>query len=221
MFVKNMFNYLICKLKKLSKAFFQGDDVVRITKQLLGKIITTNFEGELTSGKIVEAEAYRHVADEASHARRGKRTNRNEHMYASGGVMYVYICYGLHHMVNVVTNLDGIPDAILIRAIEPVSGLEIMAHRTGKKTTDKTITKGPGNVAKALGVYKKHSGRSFTGNEKIFITDPGIIIEENEVVMSPRIGVDGAGADALLPYRFFIKGNKYVSGKTNFSQTNF
>ena len=130
--------------------------------------------------------------------------------------MYVYICYGLHHMVNVVTNIEGIPDAILIRAIEPLSGLDIMAIRTGKKTTDKTITKGPGNVAKALGVYKKHSGKSFINADEIFITDTEIILEENNIVTSPRIGVDGAGTDALLPYRFFIKGNKYVSGKINF-----
>lgn len=216
MFVNHVFNHLICNLKKLSKVFFQGDDVVRITKQLLGKIITTNFEGKLTSGRIVEAEAYRHIDDEASHARRGTRTNRNEHMYASGGVMYVYICYGLHHMVNVVTNIYGIPDAILIRAIEPLSGLDIMAIRTGKKITDKTITKGPGNVAKSLGVYKKHSGKSFMIADEIFITDSELILEENDIVTSPRIGVDGAGKDALLPYRFFIKGNKYVSGKTNF-----
>lgn len=204
-------------MKQLSKFFYQREDVLLIAKELLGKVITTHFDGLYTSGRIVEAEAYMHFEDEASHARRGTRTSRNEHMYATGGTLYVYICYGMHHMVNIVTNKTGIPDAILIRAIEPISGEKIMAERTGKKQGERSITRGPGNVAKALGINKIHSGNSFYESENLYVTDEGIRVNDEDIIISPRIGVEGAGADALLPYRFFLKGNKYVSVKTNYA----
>lgn len=203
-------------MKKLPKSFYQRADVLLIARELLGKIITTNFDGNFTSGRIVEAEAYRHFKDAASHAKNGTRTTRNEHTYAAAGTLYVYICYGLHQMVNVVTNIVGIPDAILIRAIEPVSGEDIMAQRRGKKPGDISITRGPGNVARALGVHKIHSGKSFVGASLISINDEGLNVDENEIIISPRIGVEGACDDALLPYRFFLKNNRYVSGKINY-----
>ncbi len=199
-------------MRKLSKAFYRRKDVVNTAKQLLGKIIVTYTDGVITSARIAETEAYAANIDKASHAYNGRRTNRNEHMYSPGGTVYVYICYGMHTMLNVVTNSKNIPDAILIRAVEPIEGIEVMLGRTGKKVFDNTLTKGPGNLAKALGITKDHSGQFF-GEKYIHIYDDGYILKESDIGTSKRIGVDGAGADALLPYRFYIRGNKFVSGR--------
>ena len=200
-------------MRKLGISFYGRGNVLQIEKELLGKIVVTKFEGKITSGMIVETEAYVAVTDKASHSFAGKRTARNEHMYAAPGTAYVYICYGMHQMLNVVTNVKEIPDAILIRAIEPIEGVGLMLQRTGKPKAGYTLTKGPGNVAKALGIFKKHSGLKFTGTEIFICTDgetpvPGELIGE-----SKRIGVEGAGADALLLHRFYLKGNKFVSGR--------
>jgi DNA-3-methyladenine glycosylase len=117
----------------------------------------------------------------------------------------------MHHLFNVVTNKKNIPDAVLIRAAEPLNDIEDMLIRTGKKKLDNTLTKGPGNTSRALGISKIHSGISLRGNE-IFLADDGFVFSANEIGTSKRIGVDGAGEDALLPYRFYVRGNKYVSG---------
>ena len=199
-------------MEKLPQSFYKRKDVVAIAKDLIGKLVLTNINGIKTSGRIVETEAYVAHTDKASHAYKGKRTQRNEHMYANAGTVYVYICYGLHHMLNVVTNDVDVPDVVLIRAVEPVQGIAEILLRTGKKTADKTITKGPGNVAKALGITKSFSGQVF-GETNIGIYDDGINVEPATIGISKRIGIDSAGEDALLPYRFFIKGNKFVSGK--------
>ena len=145
-------------MKKLRVQFYKGTDVVSIARQLIGKIIVTNFNGEITSGRIVETEAYIGLTDRASHSYGGKRTARNEHMYAAAGTAYVYICYGMHHLFNVVTNAKDIPDAVLIRALEPLAGIATMLKRTGKIKPGNSLTRGPGNAAKALGISKKHSG---------------------------------------------------------------
>ena len=198
-------------MKKLPLSFYKRKDVVLIAKELIGKIIITSFDEGITSGRIVETEAYVAITDKASHSYNGKRTARNEHMYQNAGTAYVYICYGLHQMMNIVTNDKNIPDAILIRAVEPLQGIDIMLQRTGKKTLDKTLTRGPGNVAKALGIYKHHSGKYLLDNE-IYLTDDATKIADEAIGISARIGIESAGADALLPYRFYVKGNKYVSG---------
>lgn len=199
-------------MKKIPLSFYTRKDVVAIAKDLIGKIIVTNFNGSITSGRIVETEAYVALTDKASHSFGGKRTARNEHMYAAAGTAYVYICYGLHQMMNVVTNDENIPDAVLIRAVEPLKGIDIMLKRTGKPALDKTLTRGPGNVGKALGIFKHHSGNDLLGN-KIYLMDDHLKINEEQIGRSVRIGVESAGADSLLPYRFYLKGNKYVSGK--------
>ena len=199
-------------MKKLPLSFYNRKDVVQIAKDLIGKILVTNFDGIKTSGRIVETEAYVAHIDKASHAFGGKRTLRNEHMYAAPGTAYVYICYGMHQMFNVVTNDKEIPDAILIRSLEPIHGIEIMLERTGKKKFDNTITKGPGNVGKALGIFKAHSGLHLSGDE-IFIASDKQTIDKEQILAGPRIGVESSGKDALLPYRFYIRGNKYVSRK--------
>jgi DNA-3-methyladenine glycosylase len=201
-------------MKKLPASFYQRNNVVQIAKDLLGKILVTRWNGIETSGRIAEVEAYNGIIDMASHAAGGRRTKRNEIMYGEGGVSYVYLCYGIHHLFNVVTNRSETPHAILIRALEPIKGIDIMLERTGKKKLDNTLTKGPGNVSKALGIScKLHNGISLLSKE-LFIADDGLKINKKDIIASPRIGVDYAGKDAKLHYRFFIKGNPFVSGKT-------
>lgn len=199
-------------MKKLDHHFYNRIDVLKIARELLGKVIVTRFNGQLTSGRIVETEAYAGEGDRASHAWGGRRTNRTEVMYGIGGTAYVYLCYGIHQMFNVVTNQLGIPHAILVRAAEPLEGIDIMLQRTGKKQLDYTLTKGPGNVAKALGIFTRHTGFSLMSDE-LFIADDGFKVRKGNIVATPRIGVDYAGDDAALPYRFIVQGNPYVSGK--------
>lgn len=199
-------------VKKLGTEFYDRKNVVKIAKELLGKVLVTNWKGVVTSGRIVECEAYAGAIDKASHASGGRRTGRNEIMYGDGGYAYVYLCYGIHHLFNVVTNSREIPHAILVRALDPVEGIEEMLRRTNKKKLDHTLTRGPGNVSKALGILTKHSGLSLL-DERIFIVDDGSKYSKGDIAASPRIGVDYAGKDALLPYRFYVKGNPFVSSK--------
>ncbi len=199
-------------MKKVPLSFYDRKDVIQIAKELLGKILVTSFDGVVTSGRIVETEAYVGIVDKASHSFGGRRTARNEHMYAAAGTAYVYICYGMHQMMNIVTNEKEIPDAVLIRALEPLEGIDTMLKRTGKSFLDYTLTRGPGNVGKALGIFKHHSG-SFLLDNKIYLLDDSYPISNEAIGISKRIGVEGAGKDSLLPYRFYVKGNKYVSGK--------
>ena len=205
-------------MKKLGIQFYDREDVVAIARELIGKIIITKFDGVTCSGRIVETEAYIGLTDKASHSFAGKRTARNEHMYASPATSYVYICYGMHHLFNVVTNKKDVPDAVLIRAVEPLKGITTMLMRTNKKKLDNSLTKGPGNVGKALGISKAHSGLNLLGNKIFIVEDDGAInkpIPDQLIGSSKRIGVESAGAAALLPYRFYLKGNKYVSGYPN------
>ncbi len=199
-------------MKKLQPAFYRRENVLLVAKELLGKLLITDKDAIHTSGRIVEVEAYAGAPDKASHAYGGRRTNRNDIMYGDGGFAYVYLCYGIHHLFNVVTNTEGTAHAVLIRSLEPVKGIADMLIRTGKKKADSSLTRGPGNVSRALGIHTSDSGTPLTG-KNIFIADDGFRYESNAIFTSPRIGVDYAGDDALLPYRFYIKGNPYVSGK--------
>ena len=199
-------------MKKIQQDFYRRENVLVIARELMGKLLVTKKDGITTSGRIVECEAYNGVPDKASHAFGGRRTNRNEVMFGDGGFAYVYLCYGIHHLFNVVTNLKGTPHAILIRALEPVKGITDMLIRTGKSKADSTLTRGPGNVSKALGIHTNDSGISLLGNT-IFLADDNFNFPAGEIFSSARIGVDYAGEDALLPYRFYVKGNPYVSGK--------
>jgi DNA-3-methyladenine glycosylase len=199
-------------LKKLTAEFYGRADVVQIAAELLGKVLVTRIDGLLTSGRIVETEAYRGLTDRASHAYGGKRTPRNEAMYGPAGTAYIYVCYGMHQLFNVVTHAVDKPDAVLIRALQPLQGIDAMLRRTGKAAADYTLTKGPGNTGKALGLHKAYSGTSLLGRT-IYLADDSYAVAPSAMGVSPRIGVDYAGQDALLPYRFYIKGNPYVSGK--------
>jgi DNA-3-methyladenine glycosylase len=202
-------------MKKLPTAFYRRSNVVTIAKELLGKLLVSSFNGQLTAGRIAETEAYNGVGDKASHAYGGRRTKRTEIMYAGGGIAYVYLCYGIHHLFNVVTNVQDQPHAVLVRAIEPVMGIDIMLERMQKSKLDYTVGRGPGNLSTAMGISTAHTGLSLLQKE-LYIADDGIDIPAHQVIATPRIGVDYAAEDALLPYRFFIRGNPFVSGKKSF-----
>jgi DNA-3-methyladenine glycosylase len=189
-------------MKKLSPEYYLNPDVVFLARDLLGKALMTNIDGQgITGGFIVETEAYAGVIDRASHAFGGRRTRRTETMYLQGGVAYVYLCYGMHHLFNVVTNIEGIPHAILIRGIKPIIGQEIMALRTGKQPENLQILNGPGKLTKALGITTRHD-KTLLADNTIWIEEYSGHYNENQVITGPRIGVDYAGEDALWPYRF-------------------
>jgi len=196
----------------LQHSFYDRSNVTVIARELLGKILITSFDNEITAGRIVETEAYNGAVDRASHAYGNRRTNRTEVMFGKPGTAYVYLCYGIHHLFNVVTNKKEIPHAILIRAVEPTEGISIMQDRTRKKVLDNTLTRGPGNVSKALGIFTYHSGLDLVRSD-IRIVDDGFQYKKKEIAVTTRIGVDYAGPDALLPYRFIVRDNPYVSGK--------
>lgn len=199
------------KLEKLDVAFYERSSVVKVAKDLLGKVLVTRMEGKRTSGRIIEVEAYNGVVDRASHAWSGRRTARTEVMFGAGGRAYVYLIYGIHHLFNVVTNSKGVPHAVLVRALEPLDGIPVMLNRVGKENLDHSLTRGPGNLSKAMGLVKHHTGLSLLKDE-IWIGDDGFGVRPSQIVATPRIGVDYAGEDAALMYRFFLKGSPWVSG---------
>ncbi|MFD0931767.1 DNA-3-methyladenine glycosylase [Psychroflexus salinarum] len=194
----------------LSKTYFENDDVVFLAKDLIGMQLNTCIDGVLSSGFITETEAYAGKGDKACHAHLGRFTKRTKVMYESGGIAYVYLCYGIHHLFNIVTNTKGNADAILVRAIEPNQGIETMKERRGKAKVDKTLTSGPGNVSKALGISKSHNTFSITG-DYIWIED--MKFKPSSIKETTRIGIDYAEEDAELPWRFYNKDSKFVSVK--------
>lgn len=197
-------------MPKLSYSFYQQTDVVDLSIQLLGKQLFTQIDGKLTGGVIVETEAYNGITDKASHAYGNRFTPRTATMYEAGGITYVYLCYGIHHLLNVVTGSKNNPQAVLIRAIEPIEGVNMMLERRKMLSLAPRITAGPGSVAKALGIDKNLNAKDLLGDE-IWIEDNGLKIKSELIVPSPRVGVDYAEDHALLPWRFYIKGNPYVS----------
>lgn len=197
-------------MSKLPYSFYQNPDVNALAVQLLGKQLFTFIDGQLTGGTIVETEAYKGVEDKASHAYGGRFTPRTQTMYQPGGVSYVYLCYGIHHLFNVVTAPEGIPHAVLIRGLEPVEGLDMMLERRNMTMLKPNLTAGPGALAKAMGIDRTLNAKDLLGDE-IWIADNGIYYTEDQLVASPRVGVDYAGDHALLPWRYYVKGNKYVS----------
>ena len=196
---------------KLAESFYQRSDVVKIARELLGKVLITAIDGIITGGVIVETEAYS-WKERGCHAYAGRKTKRNGVMFEKGGVAYVYLCYGMHQMFNVVTNREGVAEAILIRAIEPVEGLPEIQARRGNLSSPFQLTSGPGKLTKALGINRNLNGKWLTDNE-VWIEDKGHKIKSGEIEVSSRIGIDYAGEDAKLPWRFNIKGNRWVSGR--------
>jgi DNA-3-methyladenine glycosylase len=195
--------------KKLSDEFYQRQNVVKIARELLGKAVFTNIDGVRTGGMIVETEAYS-WRERGCHAFNNRKTGRNAIMFEKGGFAYVYLCYGMHYLFNVVTNTDEVPDAVLIRAVEPIAGVDEMKLRRGNPARDFHLTSGPGKLSKALGIDRRLNGKSLLDDE-VWIEDIGKKITSRNIESSPRIGIDYAGEDALLPWRFTIRNNPWVS----------
>ncbi|QQR85825.1 MAG: DNA-3-methyladenine glycosylase [Flavobacteriales bacterium] len=192
--------------KVLERDFFLQTDVVRIARDLIGKVLVTGRGRTLTSGIITETEAYAGATDRASHAYAGRRTARNENMYAPGGIAYVYKCYGIHDLFNVVTNHRDVPHAVLVRALQPLHGEALMRSRRGPKAKGMSfgeLSGGPGKLTTALGITLQHNGMDLLSGT-VRLEDHGIVVPTSDILVGPRIGVDYAGDDALLPYRFRV-----------------
>lgn len=200
--------------KRLSRSFFEGDDVVSIASALLGKRLCSYIDGELTVGRIVETEAYAAVGDQACHAHLGRFTKRTKTMFEPGGTAYIYLCYGIHHLFNIVCNVKGTPDAVLIRAVEPLHGKEVMLRRRKMQKPKRKLTAGPGILSQALGITKKLNEENLCHSEELWVCreeDDFILPQSGDIETGPRVGIDFAGEDAQLPWRFWIKGTKWKS----------
>jgi len=190
---------------------FHANETVLVARALIGCILWRRLGDELLAVRIVETEAYLGANDPASHARGGLRSKRNAAMYLPGGHAYVYFTYGMHHCLNVVTGEAHIPEAVLLRAGEPVAGIESMRRLRGPRVKrDEDLTSGPARLCQALAVDRALDGASFRGPELVFARRDGSV-PDDRIAVSPRIGVDYAGEAAAWPLRFFLKGNRYVS----------
>ena len=194
----------------LPPSYFQQNDVVALARDMLGKKLVTKFDDQLTSGFITETEAYRGWGDKACHAHLNRRTKRTEIMYHAGGVAYVYLCYGIHHLFNIITNTENNADAVLIRAVEPEKGIETMLRRRNLSAVKPNLSAGPGNVSKALGITTQNYGMALNESENIWL-EKGKTLSNNEITSTTRVGIDYAEEDALLPWRFYVHASRYVS----------
>jgi DNA-3-methyladenine glycosylase len=196
----------------LPYSFYTKQDVVQVAKDLLGKYLVTHFDGQMTTGKIVETEAYRAPDDRACHAFGNRRTARTEVMFAEGGRAYVYLCYGIHHLFNVVTGPEGMAHAVLIRAVQPIDNVELMLARRGMDKPHPKLTAGPGALTQALGIHTSQSGLSLLDTAgPLWLEDRGEVILEENIIASPRVGVAYAKECAAWPWRFRIKGSAWTS----------
>lgn len=196
--------------KKVPRSFYEQDDVVNISKELVGKVLCTNIDGVFSSAMIVETEAYNGRTDRACHAYPDVRTKRTETLYSRPGIAYVYLCYGIHHLFNIVTNKEGLADAVLIRAVKPLEGENYMAERRGKEFIKPSISNGPGKLSQALGITTSYDKTDLLG-DTIWVEDRGIEIPKSGIKAGKRIGVEYAGSDAKLPWRFTLKNSEWVS----------
>jgi len=197
--------------RKLPRKFYSRTDTVQIARELLGKLLVVPDEnGRRVSGMIVETEAYLGVEDRGAHSYGGRRTARNEVMYGLAGHVYVFFVYGMYYQFNAVTGPIDHPHAILVRGVEPVEGIETMRERRGSKAKkDRDLTSGPGKLAIAMAIDRSLNGADLLGERCWLEQYRGI--PDDEVAAGPRIGIDYAGEDALRPWRFWLKGNEYVS----------
>lgn len=191
---------------KLPRKYYENSDVLFLGKDLLGKYLMSHINGRISGGIITETESYAGPEDRASHAYNYRRTKRNEVMYAQGGLAYVYLCYGIHSLFNVVTNRQDVPHAILIRSIKPMIGIDVMLERRKKEKVDKSLASGPGNLTQALGIDTLHNGTSLWG-DSIWIEDHNTKLLNQHIKITPRIGIDYAGEDAANPWRFLLEEN--------------
>lgn len=193
---------------KLPRDFYL-QDTVTVARTLLGCVLWRRIGRELLAARLVETEAYLGANDMASHARRGLRSPRNESMYLEGGHAYVYFTYGMHWCLNVVTQESDLAEAVLLRAAEPVKGIASMRRRRPKARRDFDLMNGPGKLCAALDIDRRLDGEPLDG-DRLYLTERDI--EIGEIGVSPRIGVEGAVEAAHWPLRFFVRGNRYVSG---------
>ncbi|MBK7936404.1 MAG: DNA-3-methyladenine glycosylase [Lewinellaceae bacterium] len=201
--------------QRLPPDFFTRADVVQIARDLLGRVLVTEFDGLRTAGRITETEAYRAPDDRACHAWNNRRTARTEVMFREGGRAYIYLCYGIHHLFNVVTGPENIAHAVLIRAIEPLEGVQIMMERRGwpdlTKRRPAALTTGPGALSRALGLDTRWNGLHFSDPETpVWIEEPERLLPEEDIISGKRIGVDYAGECAEWPWRFWVKQSPFV-----------
>lgn len=198
-------------LQRLSTDFYLNTDVCEVARNLLGKVLVSEIDGSRTSGIIVETEAYSY-REKACHAYMNRNTNRTQVLFEKGGTAYVYLCYGIHKLLNIVTNEEGVAEAVLIRALEPLEGIEAMVERRGMNEIGYNLTSGPGKVSQALGITMEHNQTSLLGSQ-IWIEKGHLI--KNAIECSARIGVAYAEEDALLPWRFSFLKNRWVSKGSN------
>lgn len=185
---------------KLPISFYRQENVLKLGKDLLGKFLFTKIDNKISAGMIIETESYGGIKDKACHAYNNLYTERTKVMYERGGVAYIYLCYGMHHLFNIVVNKKNIPEAILIRALKPFIGTDVMKERNPSKN----FLNGPGSLCKSLQITKKLNGENLLGS-KIWIEDRGVKIKDKNILKLKRIGIDYAKEDALLPWRFKIK----------------
>jgi DNA-3-methyladenine glycosylase len=198
-------------LKRLGRAFYAREETLAVARELLGKrLVVPTSEGERVSGRIVEVEAYLGAEDKAAHSYGWRRTARTETMYAKGGTVYVFFVYGMHHQFNVVTGPEGSPTAVLVRAVEPEEGIDLMRERRAVPK-ERELTSGPGKLCKALGIDRSFDREDLTKSTRVWLEDAGARISPEEIAAGPRIGIAYAEEYALKPWRFWLKGNVFVS----------
>ncbi|HEX6185397.1 MAG TPA: DNA-3-methyladenine glycosylase [Pyrinomonadaceae bacterium] len=196
---------------KLERDFYARADTLAVARELLGKrLVVPHGARRRVSGRIVEVEAYLGVEDAAAHSYRGRRTRRTETMYAVGGTAYVFFVYGMHHQFNVVTGPEGLPHAVLVRAVEPEEGVRVMRERR-PVAKERELTSGPGKLCRALGLDLSYDGADLTRGGRVWLEETGAKFKPDEIASGARIGVAYAGQDALKPWRFWVKGNIFVS----------
>src|SRR5829696_3832681 len=199
---------------RLGRDFYARADTLRVARELLGKrLVVPSATGARVSGRVVEVEAYLGAEDRAAHSYGGRRTRRTETMFAAGGTAYVFFVYGMHHQFNVVTGPEGLPHAVLVRAVEPEEGTELMRGRR-PVSKERELTSGPGKLCRALGIDLSFDGEDLTKAGRVWLEETGVRLKPEQVASGPRIGVAYAAEDALKPWRFWVEGNAYVSRKS-------
>lgn len=197
---------------RLEAPFYQREDVVSVARELLGMVLVTEIAGARCAARIVETEAYRAPEDRASHAYGNRRTPRTEVMFRPGGVAYIYLCYGVHHLFNIVTGAEGMAHAVLVRGVEPLENVELMLRRRRMKKPTPQLTAGPGVLTQALGLHTSMTGTSLTApDSSIWLEDRGLRPPVEKILQGPRVGVQYAGNCASWPWRFAVEGSPFVS----------
>jgi len=196
--------------RTLDRPFF-ARDTQRVARELLGKLLVRTWRGKRLVGRIAEVESYVGSHDLACHASKG-RTARTETLFGRPGLAYVYLVYGIHELLNFVTEREEFPAAVLIRALEPVEGIAEMERARGVAKV-RQLTSGPGKLTQALRITRQLNREDVTASRRLAVVDDGYPVAEADIATATRIGVEYAGEDALLPWRYFLKHSPFVSAK--------